>query len=177
MKKVIRGIGIDVGFTKENPSGWMVVDFDGNDGWKPTVIAHGMVYPHSPKANWSIRVAQIAEEVAHVCYDYCDVDLLGVEMPFVHKNTNDFQGALKLAAGVGAFFHAFFGLANNMIEVNTMQVKKALTEDGKASKEQMIASAKKRTGLTLEAHEADALGVIFAAVLLAKMIDPKEVRL
>jgi len=175
MKKVIRGIGIDVGFTRENPSGWMVVDFAESNGWKPDIVAHGTVKPMSIKPEWTIRVASVAEGVMDNALVYGDFDFVAFEMPFVHKGTQDFQTALKLAACGGAFLHAFYGTTEHMTEVNTMQVKKALSKNGKASKQEMIASAKKLTGLDLQAHEADALGVALAGVFLTGLLKAEDV--
>lgn len=173
MTTEIIGIGVDCGFTKGNATGLVVVAFRP----KPVLLEHQLFTSWSSnKVHWGKRIADIGRQIEywldrHFDYTTDVADFIAVEMPFVHKNTENFQVAMKLCAMAGAAFTAAGSLARLHIDVNTMEAKKALTRNGKATKGEMMKSAYALTGVDLSPHTADALGVALAGCLLLGLID------
>lgn len=173
MTTEIIGIGVDCGFTKGNATGLVVVAFRP----KPVLLEHQLFTSwSSDKMHWGKRIADIGGQMQYWLEEYFNhrqcADFIAVEMPFVHKNTENFQVAMKLCAMAGAAFVAARRVVDGRhIDVNTMEAKKALTRNGKATKAEMMKSAYLMTGLDLSPHTADALGVALAGCLLLKLID------
>jgi crossover junction endodeoxyribonuclease RuvC len=146
--------GIDVGLTKENPSGVAIV--------RPQDIKYTSVIMPDMKAEWPERVDGVIKGIEWFLQAYLDlglIELIAYELPYVGKNS---QTAIKLAHIGGAVRALAIRYEIPCIGVTPLKAKQVLTGNGRAEKEDMIRAVKLRYKKDVSKDEADAVGVALA---------------
>jgi Holliday junction resolvasome RuvABC endonuclease subunit len=148
-------LGVDVGTTKINPTGYALVNIQSD-----TVLRYGLIAPDDEGVS---RVADLSHQfdllllemlpTAHISY-------VAIEAAHVQRNV---KTGLLLARMAGAYeaIAAQHGLP--VRDIQPSQGKAALAYGG-AGKEQVQNAVKQRYGLVLPSHIADAIGIALASV-------------
>lgn len=159
-------LGIDPGLAN---TGWSLVSRSEHGLFD--VAASGCI--HTDKMDTeSERLHQIYQEISDLLVKYLPTTLI-VENVYFNRNTISCLST-SAVAGVCMVAGEVAGVA--VESVSPQQAKKAVTGRGKASKESVIASVAKLTGLKVKAtHEADAIAIAITGLMQMKY--PRKLRI
>ena len=137
-KSTFRVLGIDPGL---NITGYAVVDFGPRE---PAIIEAGTVRTDD-KAPMAARIAQIHQEVSDILFEF-KPDLAAVEQLYAHYGHPRTAILMGHARGVLLLACQQAGIAVRNLPAT--KIKKSLTGNGHASKEQMQRTVQMVCGLT-----------------------------
>jgi Holliday junction resolvasome RuvABC endonuclease subunit len=162
-------VGVDLGFTGDNPLGLVVWDTDA----LKFVVAETFV---SKAKLWEDRIDDAGDWLDAVL-GQVHVGALTYEMP-VNYGDGGPQVSIKLSHLAGIVRRVARKRLVPVQSVTVTQAKVALAEKGSADKKAMIAAAKDRFGVTLPKDLADALGVAIAGHMkfIGTLPTPKKKR-
>lgn len=148
-------MGIDPG---TNVMGYGVL---GVNGKKPEVIVMGVIQLSRFESHY-LRLARIYERVSGLVQQYLP-DELAIEAPFFGKNV---QSMLKLGRAQGVAMAAALACDIPITEYPPLNIKKAVTGNGQASKEQVANMLKHILGIPEDKmpHLLDATDALAAAL-------------
>lgn len=146
-------LGIDVGTTPQNPTGWAIVDTDDD-----AILGYGLLKPASADGHLPDLIRQLQRllrestpaELAHVA----------IETPFVGLNG---RTSMVLAQMFGGYLAVCTLAGLRVIGVTPSRAKAALFGHGGALKSQMQYAVKVRYNLAVPSHIADAIAVALAS--------------
>ena len=147
-------LGIDPGL---QCTGWGIVV---QDGLKLTHLAHGTI---RTEATWSFanRLDKIHNNLKEVITDWRP-DIVSVEQIFVAKSA---KSAIKLGMARGVAMQTCAAKGLTLREVSAKQVKKAVTGNGSADKNQVAAMVQKLLNVEPKGLDAsDALAIAIAGI-------------
>lgn len=149
-------LGIDGGFTEDNPTGVAIVDCA-----RSKILYHNIIMPPKKSGNdWLARISYIARSIREAVSSHSDlIEYVAYELPWVGKNS---QTAIKLAHVCGAVVSICEQHNLPVVGVTPLEGKKVLTGSGRAEKEHMIVAVKSQFKVTLTKDAADAVGVALA---------------
>jgi Holliday junction resolvasome RuvABC endonuclease subunit len=167
-------LGIDLGFTKANPSGIVVVEFR-SDGHLE-IVRHGTIGPEKKTPDNEFlnhTLYALHAWVKTIVYGH-HVGYVAYESVYVSASV---ATTIKMAQLIGAIKLATFSDPRpKLMEVAPSQAKQAMTGHGKASKEAMreVAEASYPALKGMSQHEIDAMGVALAGIkrAIAEMEGP-----
>ena len=149
-----RMLGIDPGL---QCTGWGIVV---QNGLRLKHLAHGII---RTEATWSpaSRLHKIHEGLTEVIVEWCP-NLASVEQIFVAKNA---ASAIKLGMARGVAIQTCAAKGLNLREISAKQVKKAVTGNGAADKNQVSAMIEKLLNVKPKGLDAaDALAIAIAGI-------------
>lgn len=143
--------GIDIGTAQ---IGYAIVDEEEN------VIESGsfVTRTRTPFTDWDIMFSALLS-----VYSWArqwDVDVVGIEYPFVGPNP---QVGIALGVVFG-YLAALFTERAIVYKVSVLEAKQVLTGSGRATKKQMVESARELNPDVKTEHEADAIAVAISAI-------------
>jgi crossover junction endodeoxyribonuclease RuvC len=154
-KNARRVLGLDPALRK---SGWGIVDFIGE---RQVHVAHGVIAP-SVKGSDGERLATIYDSLEALILAYRPGEF-AVEDAYVNKNPST-SLKLGLARGVALLAPARHGLPTTVYAPR--MVKRVLTSNGNAEKDEVAAIVEERLGIEVDGFDAaDALAVALCHVL------------
>jgi Holliday junction resolvasome RuvABC endonuclease subunit len=154
-------VGVDIGFTRENPSALAWIEFTATG---PVLQTHNLASPMYRGGAWTVAVDEVLDRLTvYLSNPRRPYDAIAYEMPHVQNNA---AVAIKLAHVCGGV--RLIAIANQRpsAAVQPAEAKKALTRSGAATKAEMQGAAYKLFGARLTPHEADACGVALAGAVL-----------
>jgi len=139
-----RILGVDPGSLT---TGWGLID---GAGTQPTVIDSGILnFPRG--LAFPARLARLQREFQRIVSDLRP-DAAAVESPFQGVNA---RSALQLAHARGVILAVLAGQLDEVVEYTPATVKKALTGNGRADKQQVAAMVQRVLGLPEQKQSAD----------------------
>lgn len=149
----MRIMGIDVGSTLQNPTGYAVLETEAD-----TVLTYGLIKPRGED-----HFTSLVRSFNCLLDDMEAYRLDHVAIEVAHIGPNR-QTGLLLARYVGAY-EALCAVRHIPVrEIQPSQAKAALVGHGNASKHDMTEEARLRYGLALPSHIADAIAVALASI-------------
>ncbi|MDD3144613.1 MAG: crossover junction endodeoxyribonuclease RuvC [Candidatus Gracilibacteria bacterium] len=155
-------LGIDPGTTT---IGFALIKKENN---KMELLDYG-VFKTTPKIDLSLKILEIGNDISHIIKKY-NPEILSVEKLFFQTNT---KTAIDVAQARGVIVYE--GMKNKLriMDYTPLQVKKAITGNGKANKLQLQNAIKILFGLQeipKPDDAADAIGLAYMGALNSKNI-------
>lgn len=160
-----RLLGIDPGTRN---AGWGVIEFDGS---RLKLVACG-VLKASPKAALAQRLEYIFAGYETLLVQHAP-SAAALEETFAGVNP---KSAIAMGEGRGAALLALARGSVPVLELSPAEIKKAVTGNGAAGKDQVARMVCARLGLAEAPRPADATDALAAAIALAHRIPPTEAR-
>ncbi len=139
--------------------GYACVD---SDGQLPLVREIGILRLSKYDDHYE-RLNLIFKKVTGLCKAYRP-DVVAIESPFFGK---DVQAMLKLGRAQGVAIAAAMQTETLVVEFQPKKIKKAITGNGNASKEQLAATLQQILSIDLSKYSADATDALGVAVCMA----------
>jgi crossover junction endodeoxyribonuclease RuvC len=145
-------LGIDVGSTLRNPTGWAVVDTHAD-----TLLSYGLLKPEGADhiASLACQFDALLRKIPQT------VGRVAIESPFVGPNA---RTGLLLARLFGAYLAVCAIYHLPVVGITPAQGKAAATGSGSAQKAQVQRCVQLRYGVVVPSHVADAIAVALASV-------------
>jgi crossover junction endodeoxyribonuclease RuvC len=159
----VRILGIDPGLSK---CGYAVIDYDGRH---PQSIEHGLIKTGS-KEQTSKRLADIIAEIRNVILEHKPSEL-AIERVYVHRNVST---AIDVAMVMGAAMVLASDLGMEARQYAPLQIKRAITGVGRASKEQVQKMIVAHYGLDEMPKPADVADALAVALTHAHLRNSPE---
>ncbi len=153
MKDSYKILGVDPG---TNVLGYAMLEVDNK---KLKVIDMGVVHLSSYDTHQE-KLKEIFLQLQEVIETYLPKEM-AVEAPFFGKNV---QSMLKLGRAQGVAMAAAMTMGVNITEFSPKKIKKAITGNGNASKEQVSSMLCKMLKITVESKYLDSTDALAAAV-------------
>jgi crossover junction endodeoxyribonuclease RuvC len=149
MPSLVRIIGIDPGLSR---CGYAVIDYDGRN---PDPVEYGLVKTN-PHDETTKRISEIQTEIGRIIDEF-KPDEFAIERVYFHRNVST---AINVAMVMGALISLATQRGISARQYTPLQIKRAITGAGRASKEQvqkMIQVHYRLAELPKPADVADAL--------------------
>lgn len=146
-------LGVDPG---TNILGYAVLEVEGK---KLKVIDLGVVHLHGFDTHQE-KLKEIFLQLQEIIETYLPQEM-SVESPFFGKNV---QSMLKLGRAQGVAMAAAMTMGVNITEFSPKKIKKAITGNGNASKEQVANMLKKMLKFSIDSKYLDSTDALAAAV-------------
>ena len=127
-----------------------------------TQYMHHITIKTNPKHTLVDRIKTLSYETTEVVTNY-KVEIAAIEDIFVHTNA---RGALLLGQARGALISSLVTQNIPVVELTALQIKKAITGYGRATKEQVNFMVQKELNIKIGMNEADASDALGCAITL-----------